>query len=167
MPRFPKRFFKRKPVISSDVQKSTSESDSTESEFSDSHTDSEFELSNCKQLNETKDNISYLTKQISLIKFDNQTLDKEIINKMTLPNASSNTSLSIEFLLKNLNCFDGTPGTLNRWLKQGNVIINNSPQEHKETITILVRNKIIGKANEILISLGDSSHWQTIHEHLN
>lgn len=78
------------------------------------------------------------------------------------------TTITVIDLIKNLNNFDGTPGTLNRFLRNANRIITTAGENPAtiEMVTDMVRNKIVGKANEILISVGDPSAWNLISEHL-
>lgn len=70
-------------------------------------------------------------------------------------------------IIKLLDPFDGTPGTLNRFVRNVDRIISlQTLPVQKELFTDLIRNKIKDKANELLISVGDPSDWAEIKSHL-
>ena len=81
----------------------------------------------------------------------------------------SSDSINVMDLKKVMVPFDGKPGTVNRFIRSIDRIINALSDKNVATVelfTDLIRGKIIGKADEILVSVGDPSDWTTIKSHL-
>lgn len=170
MPKIPKLFNKNKRApYSPDVHPSTSTWDYSESEFSDSDQVSEDENILYKKFPLKESVLNEIVNQVKSIKIEDEKIEnnlKKTLERINQPNKM--TTITVIDLIKNLNNFDGTPGTLNRFLRNANRIITTAGENPAtiEMVTDMVRNKIVGKANEILISVGDPSAWNLISEHL-
>lgn len=82
------------------------------------------------------------------------------------------TSLHIDPLqiLKGIPEFDGSPGTLNNFITQIDLLIQLIPSSDivaRNVFNIVVRNKIIGDANNTLISIGNPFSWDIVKTHLS
>lgn len=78
-------------------------------------------------------------------------------------------TINVMDLIKVMVPFDGKPGTVNRFIRSIDRIISALSDKNAATVelfTDLIRGKIVGKADEILVSVGDPSDWTSIKSHL-
>lgn len=162
MPKLPKLFPKQKSSpYTTDVQASTSDRDHTDFEPSNSVANTETNI--LKPMTELS--LNEIINRVQNINLENNLIEDNL-NIIQNNNSSTMATITVLDLLKNITCFDGTPGTLNRFLRNADRIINTSTEATKEMVTDMVRNKITGKANDMLISVADPSNWTTIKNHL-
>lgn len=103
-------------------------------------------------------------------KLKNIELNNNTDNLNSNPNNNNNntemaTTITTMDLIKIMTPFDGTSGTLNRFIRNGDRVIATA-NNNEDLVTDLLRTKITGKANEMLISVGDPNDWSTIKNHL-
>lgn len=125
-----------------------------------SDTDSDIENTQAYDLD-----IQALENQLNQINLNENNNNFNYSNSNNLNTNNSNmTTISVLDLIKLTDPFEGTPGTLNRFIRNVDRILHG--QQQAEMLTDLIRSKIKGKANEMLISVGDPSDWTTIKSHL-